>query len=137
MESTFGINAVKDTDAPLAGIERIGEDHWGRTLKLIADKYPYCTMHGVHVEEGCIVAYEGVQISFVFVDGHSDIADKPAFDSHWKALKALCAKVGFGRLAEIRFSRGRPVGAKMQEGGRRLRKLVAKADQQKERSPMS
>ncbi len=110
------------------------ENHWAMTLKLVADEYPYCTMHGVHIEEGCIVAYEGVQVSFAFGES-AQAAIEPRFDAHWQALKALCARLKFGRLAEIRFSQGRPVSAKMLAGGRRLRKLQLKAP--RTRTPMS
>jgi hypothetical protein len=136
MESTYGVKDV-DTQALVVGLAKTGDEHWAKILKIVSDKYPYCTMHGVHVEEGCIVAYEGVQISFVFGEGVAAAAIEPAFDGNWQALKSLCAKIGFGRLAEIRFSRGRPVGAKMTEGGRRLRRLAAKDAPSKGRTPMS
>jgi hypothetical protein len=95
-------------------------------------------MSGVHVAEGCIVACEGIQSSFVFsgVDADASPAE-PAFDAHWKSLRALCAKLGSGRLAEIRFSRGRPVSAQMNAGGRRFRRLLVKVPAASESSPMS
>ena len=114
------------------------DDRWPGMLKLIASEYPYCTMNGVHVVEGCIVACEGIQKSFVF--SGSDAAAiplEPEFDGHWQALQALCAKLGSGRLAEIRFSRGRPVSARMNESGRRFRRLVVKSAPQSKDSPMS
>ena len=89
-------------EAVAAGIAA-GDDRWSGVLKLIASEYPYCTMSGVHVVEGCIVACEGIQSSFVF--GGADavaLPAEPAFDAHWKSLRVLCAKLGSGRLAEIR-----------------------------------
>lgn len=124
-------------EAVAAGIAA-GDDRWSGVLRLIASEYPYCTMSGVHVVEGCIVACEGIQSSFVF--GGADAAAspaEPAFDAHWKSLRALCAKLGSGRLAEIRFSRGRPVSARMNAGGRRFRRLVVKVPAASEPSPMS
>ena len=123
--------------AVAAGIAA-GDDRWPGMLKLIASEYPYCTMNGVHVVEGCIVACEGIQKSFVFSGSDAAaISSEPEFDGHWKALQALCAKLGSGRLAEIRFSRGRPVSARMNEGGRRFRRLVVKSAPPSKDSPMS
>lgn len=48
----------------------------------------------------------------------------PAFDEYWEALRALCGRIRNGRLAELRFGRGKPVGAKTSEGGRRFKRLV-------------
>ena len=134
MEALYGLKGGQQAGhrAELA-TERA--DQWTATLKLVADEYPFCTMHGVHIEDGCIVAYEGVQISFVFGENLSAARAEPRFDANWQALKALCAKIKFGRLAELRFSEGRPVGAKVNAGGRRLRRLAPKAV--KERGPMS
>ena len=113
-------------------------DRWAGLLKVVASEYPYCTMHGVHIEDGCVVACEGVERSFLFGSADAEPAIESAFDAPWKALQALCAKVGSGRFAELRFSRGRPVSARSSEGGRRFRRLVAKAEPQgKERSLMS
>lgn len=136
MERAYSQGAVIKSEV-VAGLSA-GDDRWSGMLRLIASEYPFCTMSGVHVVEGCIVACEGVQRSFVF--GASDAAAmpaEPAFDAHWKALQELCAKIGSGRLAEVRFSRGRPVSARMSEGGRRFRRLVVKVPPTSERSPMS
>ncbi len=125
MERAYS-SSVGKADVVAAGL-KAGDDRWSGMLRLIATEYPFCTMSGVHVVEGCIVACEGVQKSFVF--NGSDAAAEPAepqFDAHWKALQALCVKIGSGRLAEIRFSRGRPVSARMNEGGRRFRRLAVK-----------
>jgi len=124
-------------EAVAAGIAA-GDDRWSVVLRLIAAEYPYCTMSGVHVVEGCIVACEGIQSSFVFSGADAEASPaEPAFDAHWKSLRALCAKLGSGRLAEIRFSRGRPVSAQMNAGGRRFRRLVVKVPAASESSPMS
>lgn len=134
MERALNSSTVGKSEAVIAA-GFAGGDRWSGMLRLIASEYPFCTMSGVHVVDGCIVACEGVQRSFVF--GASDavaMPAEPAFDAYWKALQALCAKIGSGRLAEIRFSRGRPVSARMNEGGRRFRRLTVKIE---ERSPMS
>lgn len=135
MESAHSRAAVKTLDVRAAAGLAPGEDRWTAMLKLMAAEYPYCTMQGVHVEDGMIVACEGIQQSFVF--GAADAPpEEPSFDGHWRALRDLCAKIGSGRLAEIRFCRGRPVSARMNEGGRRFRRLVVKTPA-KERPPMS
>lgn len=129
--------AVSQWNAVAAGIAA-GDERWSVVLRLIAAEYPYCTMSGVHVADGCIIACEGIQSSFVFNGSDSDGATvEPTFDGYWKSLRALCAKLGSGRLAEIRFSRGRPVSARMNAGGRRFRRLVIKVPAALERSPMS
>ena len=134
MERAYSRDAVEPLDVRAAGLQA-GADRWSAMLKLMAAEYPYCTMQGVHVEDGVIVACEGIQQSFVF--GTADAPPEPAtFDGHWRALRDLCAKIGYGRLAEIRFSRGRPVSARMNEGGRRYRRLTAKTAGV-ERPPMS
>lgn len=103
------------------------ESLWTEMVRLVAAEYPYCTMHGVHVADGVIVACEGVQRSFAFGgDEAVEAAVHPAFDAHWKALEALCANMGSGRLVELRFSRGRPVSARTSESGRRFRRIVGK-----------
>lgn len=138
MERAYSQGVVTKSEVFAAGIPA-GDDRWSGMLRLVASEYPFCTMSGVHLAEGCIVACEGIQRSFVFSGSDASVASaEPAFDAHWKALQELCAKIGSGRLAEIRFSRGRPVSARMSEGGRRFRRLVVKtAPQNKERSPMS
>lgn len=137
MESAHSRAAVKTLDVRAAVGLAPCEDRWAAMLKLMAAEYPYCTMQGVHIEGGVIVACEGIQQSFVF--GAVDLPPaEPSFDGHWRALRDLCVKLGSGRLAEIRFSRGRPVSARMNEGGRRFRRLVAKTlPQDKRLSPMS
>lgn len=135
MESAHSRTAVKPLDVQAAAGLAAAGDRWSVMLKVMALEYPYCTMQGVHIEDGAIVACEGIQQSFVF--GAVDAPpEEPSFDGHWQALRALCAKLGSGRLAEIRFSRGRPVSARMNEGGRRFRRLVVKTPRDKERSPM-
>jgi len=136
MERVYSQRGAEKLIVPAVAGLTVGDDRWSAMLRLIASEYPFCTMNGVHVVDGCIVACEGVQRSFVF--GGSDAAaalQEPSFDAHWLALRALCAKIGSGRLAEIRFSRGRPVGARMSEGGRRFRRIVV--PQNTEPKPMS
>jgi hypothetical protein len=99
--------------------------NWAGFLRLVVAEYPYCTMQGVHVVEGRVVSCEGIQRSFVFgapedVSPVFDMASEPG----WKGLKALCEKMGSGRLAEVRFNGGRPVSARTSEGGRRFRRLL-------------
>ena len=136
MERAYRSDAVESLDVRAAASLSAGGDRWSAMLKLMAAEYPYCTMQGVHVENGLIVACEGIQHSFVFGAADAPPAE-PSFDGHWRALRDLCAKIGYGRLAEIRFSRGRPVSARMNEGGRRFRRLVVKAEGKPVRHPMS
>jgi len=136
MERVYSQRGAEKLIVPAVAGLTVGDDRWSAMLRLIASEYPFCTMNGVHVVDGCIVACEGVQRSFVF--GGSDAAaapQEPSFDAHWLALRALCAKIGSGRLAEIRFSCGRPIGARMSEGGRRFRRIVV--PQNTEPTPMS
>ncbi len=137
MERAYSHRAVGKPEVVVAGLGG-GYDCWPGMLKLIASEYPYCTMNGVHVVEGCIVACEGIQKSFVFSGSDATAtSSEPEFDGHWKALQALCIKLGSGRLAEIRFSRGRPVSARMNESGRRFRRLIVKTAPQCKDAPMS
>lgn len=136
MERAYSREGVKTLDVRTAAGMAAGMDRWSAMLKLMAVEYPYCTMQGVHVEGGEIVACEGIQQSFVF--GAADApTEAPTFDGHWRALRELCAKLGSGRLAEIRFSRGRPVSARMNANGRRFRRLAVKIASASERPTMS
>jgi len=106
MERSYSQRGVEKLNVPAITGPAGGDDRWSGMLRLIASEYPFCTMNGVHIVDGCVVACEGIQRSFVF--GGSDAAaapQEPSFDAHWLALRALCAKIGSGRLAEIRFSR--------------------------------
>ena len=136
MERAYGREDVKPLDVRAAAGIGAGTDRWSAMLKLMAAEYPYCTMQGVHIEGGEIVACEAIQQSFVF--GAADAPpEAPTFDGHWRTLRDLCAKLGSGRLAEIRFSRGRPVSARMNASGRRFRRLAVKTPSALERAPMS
>ena len=140
MESALSFKDVQKEHMPaIACLPTDDDGRWAGMLMLVASEYPYCTMHGVHVMDGCIVACEGIQKSFVFGFQDGATADaEPNFDAHWLALRALCARVGSGRLAEIRFSRGRPVIARVSEGGRRFRRLIMKASKEpRSRATMS
>lgn len=122
----FGLSRLPNGGAPAVPVPN--DSRWAGLLKLVASEYPYCTMFGVHVVDGCVVSCEGVQRSFLFDAGDAAAqAVEPAFDAHWKALEALCVKLGSGRLAELRFSRGRPMNARTSEGGRRFKRLLTKS----------
>lgn len=103
---------------------RVNDDQWGYLFRLICSEYPYCTMYGVNILDGSIVSCENIQRSLTFGPGDVESAEAPRFDEFWEALRALCARTRTGRLAELRFNRGRPVSAKTSENGRRFRRLV-------------
>lgn len=125
--------------AALAAIQARENDSWASLRKLIAVEYSYCTMHGVHVVNGCIVACEGIQRSFTFsAAGALTASLEDAGGDHWQALESLCAKLGSGRLDEVRFSQGKPASARTKEGGRRFKHLLSKAaEERQEHTPMS
>jgi hypothetical protein len=102
------------------------EWRWSEMARLVTAEYPYCTMQGVRVADGMIVACEGLQRSFSFKPVEAVEVVEPGLDAHWKALDALCVRMGSGRLAELRFSGGRPVSARTSEGGRRFRRAEDK-----------
>lgn len=103
------------------------EGRWSGLARLMAVEYPHCTMHGVHVVDGVIVACEGIQRSFSFAAPRGEDAPaESAFDANWRALESLCAKLGSGRLAELKFVRGRPVSARTSEGGRRFKRVTGR-----------
>lgn len=101
-----------------------GNDSWRDLSRLIWSGYSYCTMYEVGIVDGNIVSWEDIQRSFKFGLSPADGAPEPKFDEFWAALRILCARIRNGRLAELRFSRGRPVSAKTREGGRRLKRLL-------------
>lgn len=107
------------------------EWRWSEMARLVATEYPYCTMQGVRVADGMIVACEGLQRSVSFKSGENVEVAQPGLDAHWKALDTLCARMGSGRLAELRFSGGRPVSARTSEGGRRFRRSAGKPEENK------
>lgn len=101
-----------------------GGDQWRYLLTLICSEYAYCTMHGVDIVDGNIVRCANIQRSLTFGPSPADAPSEPAFDEYWQALQALCGRIRNGHLTELRFSRGRPVGAKTSEGARRFKRLV-------------
>ncbi len=96
MEGAFSLKDVQKEHMPaIAGLPTSDDGRWAAMLMLVAAEYPYCTMHGVHVVEGGIVACEGIQRSFVFGQPEATAVEVGAsFDDHWQALRALCARIG-------------------------------------------
>ena len=116
-----------------AGTPRLANansDQWRYVFTLIWSEYAYCTMFGVNVLDGNIVSCDNIQRSLTFGPSAAGSAEVPKFDEFWEALQTLCGGIRTGRLAELRFNRGKPVSAKTSEGGRRFRRLVRKSDEQ-------
>jgi len=115
------------------------EQQWSAFMRLVASEYPYSKMFGAQVVDGCLIGCEAVQRSFPFGPKGSAAADaQPGIDAQWETLRALCEKLGSGRLDEIRFNGGRPVAAFTQEGGRRFRQRLARFLESQDRpKPMS
>ncbi|MEW5883728.1 MAG: hypothetical protein AB1725_05845 [Armatimonadota bacterium] len=113
-----------------AGAERASSDggQWRHLLSLVCAEYAYCTMYGVNIVDGNIVSCANIQRSLTFGPAKDVVPAPPAFDEYWQALRDLCARVRNGRLAELRFSRARPIAAKTSEGGRRFKRLVKPLD---------
>lgn len=103
---------------------------WRELVELIWADYAFSTMYGVNVADGNIVSYNNVQRNFTFGPGGGERSPEPDFDEHWRALQALCLRIGTGRLAEVKFAGGRPVAARTDEGGRRLRRFVREVREQ-------
>ena len=104
---------ITQWEAVAAGIAA-GDDRWSGVLRLIASEYPYCTMSGVHVVEGCIVACEGIQSSFVF--SGADAEASPARLAGW----GLSAELpGFHKVYELkrRMTDAKPVGQMVYSDG--------------------
>lgn len=119
---------------PLSGgVKRAGSptfacnDRWENLVELIWEDYPYCTMYGVNIVDGNIISYNNLQRSLNFRPGGASTEPKPLFDDYWRALQTLCLSVGTGRLAELEFNRGRPIAARTDEGGRRIKRLDRKS----------
>lgn len=102
----------------------VGSGQWGYLLSLVCSEYAYCTMYGVNIVDGNIVSSENIQRSLTFGPTPAGTPATPEFDEYWEALRILCGRVRNGRLAELRFNRGRPISAKTSEGGRRFKRLV-------------
>lgn len=111
----------KRAGSPLTGG---GNDPWGDLLKLVWSEYSYCTMYGVNIVDGNVLSCENIQRSLTFGPMPAGEASEPAFDEFWEALRILCGRIRNGRLAELRFNRGRPISAKTSEGGRRFKRLL-------------
>lgn len=101
-----------------------GSDPWRELLRLVWSEYAYCTMYGVNIVDGNIISCGNIQRSLTFAPAPAGEAPEPAFDEFWIALRTLCGRIRNGRLAELRFNRGRPISAKTSEGGRRFKRLV-------------
>ena len=93
---------------------------WKALLKLVHRDFPYCTMYGVRVGDGCIVSCRDIQTSLVFGPAKDMGAEEPPFDEHWQAFMTFCVKLDWGELKELSFHAGRPVNARRAEGGRRF-----------------
>jgi hypothetical protein len=93
-------------------------------VSLVAADYAYSTMYGVNIVDGNIISCANIQRTLKFGPEQPGERISPAFDEYWQALKTLCGRVRNGSLAELKFSRGKPIGAKTSEGGRRFRRLV-------------
>ncbi|MBI2787290.1 MAG: hypothetical protein HYX59_01285 [Elusimicrobia bacterium] len=102
----------------------VGRSQWSYLLALVCSEYAYCTMYGVNIVDGNIVSCENIQRSLTFGPASAGGEAAPTFDEYWDALRTLCFRVRNGRLAELRFNRGRPISAKTSEGGRRFKRLV-------------
>lgn len=108
-----------------------GDVQWRQLMTLVWSEYAYCTMYGIDVVDGNIVGCSEIRRNLVFGPAAADAAEPPTFDEYWQALRTMCGRIHNGRLAELRFNRGRPVAARTSEGGRRFKRLV------KERKPGS
>ena len=58
---------------------------WSRLFAIVRDRFPYCKMREVHVANGTVVAYGGVEYTVVM---NSDPAGARSplpegFDAHW------------------------------------------------------
>lgn len=115
-------NQVLRAGAP--DVAGVSSDQWRYLLALVCSEYAYCTMYGVNIVDGNIVSCENIQRSLTFGPTPVGAQAAPAFDEYWQALQALCGRIRNGRLAELRFNRGKPISAKTSEGGRRFKRLV-------------
>lgn len=104
-------------------------ENWLAFMSQVRKDYPYCTMFGVHVAAGVITSCENIQRSLLFggPDNALGKAGHELFDTNWEALEALCSRAWTGRLAEVKFTDGRPTSARTAEGGRRFKSLARKA----------
>ena len=99
-------------------------ESWLALMDLVRKEYPYCTMYDVHVSGGAIVSCEDIQRSLVFgEDKAAPAADLDLFDRRWQALEAFCARMGSGRLVELKFIDAKPMAARTREGRRRFRRF--------------
>lgn len=101
-------------------------DQWDYIFRLVHSEYAYCAMYGVNIVDGSIVACDNIQRSLTFGPSPVVTDESPSFDEYWRALHELCARIRNGRLAELKFVRGRPVSAKTAEGGRRFKRHLMK-----------
>ena len=102
---------------------------WLALMDLVRKEYPYCTMYDVHICEGTIVSCENIQRSLVFGEDEAAPAAAPElFDRKWQALEAFCARMGTGRLVEIKFKDAKPMTARTAEGRRRFKRFQSKED---------
>lgn len=101
-------------------------DQWDYLFRLICSEYSYCTLYGVNIVDGNIISCDNIQRSLTFGPSSLKSSNSPRFDEFWQALKELCVHIRNGRLAELRFNRGKPVSAKTEESGRKFRRFLAK-----------
>lgn len=106
-------------------MNRHGSDPWRELSRLVWSEYAYCTMYGVDIVDGNIISCGNIQRSLTLAPPPAGEVPEPVFDESWTALRTLCVRIRNGRLAELRFNRGRPVSAKTSEGGRRFKRSKA------------
>lgn len=97
---------------------------WRFLQELVASEYSFSTMYNVDIVDGQIVGCARIERSMLFGSAKADISVNQPHQESWNALRNVCENIRNGRLSELRFSAGRPTGAKVQTGGRRFRRAV-------------
>lgn len=95
-------------------------ERWTRLKSLVRERYPYCRLRGVEVEDGCIVRYAGVQYTRALSKPHAPQVDHHGPDTKWSELVRLCSELDRGRIGEIHFVDGSPVLATIEADGESL-----------------
>ncbi|MHB2027048.1 MAG: hypothetical protein ACYCPQ_10535 [Elusimicrobiota bacterium] len=95
------------------------EPSWAQFFLMIREQFPYSKMIGARIAGGTLVSYERIQFTAILAPGQEPPDDvlPDDFDSQWKRLRKFCQVLQACVIAEIHFTRARPVKMLFKKSG--------------------
>jgi len=84
---------------------------WTQFFMMIREQFPYSKMIGARIAGGVLIGYDRIQFTAILAPGQEPPDDllPNDFDGQWKRLQRFCQVLQDCVIAEIHFTRGRPV----------------------------